>query len=69
MIRQFIFWILLISGFFLVFDGTLSLWWGNECLNQCANNNIFGNIIRVIRTIIGTGAIVIAFIIKFTWKR
>ncbi len=45
--------ILLIMGIFLLLDGILSIYYGNSCLNNCLNNNTFGNIIRIIRAISG----------------
>ena len=59
--KKFKFWFLLIFGIFLLLDGSLSIWFGNECLNQCANNNNFGNLVRVIRGIGGAVLLVLAF--------
>ena len=47
--RRLFFWF----GIFLILDGILSYFFGNACLIRCANNNDFGNMIRIIRTIIG----------------
>ena len=60
-IKNIKFWFLLMIGIFLVLDGSLSIWFGNECLNQCANNNILGNIVRVIRGLGGAILMVLAF--------
>ena len=56
-IKTFIFWF----GIFLLLDGILSIWLGNECLQGCLNNSIWGNIVRVIRALIGTTLIAISF--------
>lgn len=59
--KKIIFWILLGTGIFLLLDGVLSIWFGMECLNNCYNNNNFGNIVRVVRTLGGAAILVIAF--------
>ena len=63
-IKTFIFWF----GLFLVLDGVLSIWFGNSCLNQCANNNTFGNIVRIIRGIGGLILIILSFT-RLRWKQ
>ncbi len=40
-------------GIFLLLDGILSYYFGNACLNECLNNNNFGNLVRIIRAVIG----------------
>ena len=45
--------IIFFIGLFLIIDGLGSLYWGNNCLSSCSNNNIFGNIVRIIRTVAG----------------
>jgi hypothetical protein len=45
--------VLFAIGLFLAADGLLSIYFGNSCLNNCANNNYFGNLVRIIRTFIG----------------
>lgn len=47
--KHFIFWF----GIFLILDGILSIIYGTACLNQCLNNNDFGNTIRILRAIGG----------------
>jgi len=45
--------IFLLVGIFLLLDGILSIYFGHKCLILCANNNLFGDIVRVIRALIG----------------
>jgi len=40
-------------GWFLILDGLLSIYFGSTCLNSCANNNTFGNFIRLVMAGIG----------------
>ena len=47
--KKLYFWI----GMFLILDGVLSYYYGNACLNNCLNNNDFGNMVRIIRAIVG----------------
>ena len=44
-----LFWI----GIFLLADGLLSVYYGNNCLNVCPVNSDFGNMVRYIRAAIG----------------
>ena len=46
-------WLLVLIGLFLLFDGVLSLYFGNSCLFSCFNNSPVGNIVRWVRLIIG----------------
>ena len=43
----------LVIGIFLVLDGLLSVYFGNSCLNNCANNNNLGNLVRYARAVCG----------------
>lgn len=50
--KQFVYFLF---GLFLVLDGIISIIWGMECEScfHCPNNDFVGNIVRVIRTVIG----------------
>lgn len=62
--KNFRFWFLFLFGIFLLLDGTLSIWFGNACLISCANNNDFGNTVRVIRALGGAVILILAFVKK-----
>jgi hypothetical protein len=47
--KKLLFWF----GVFLLADGILSWYFGNSCLNSCANNNLLGNAVRGLRAGIG----------------
>lgn len=47
--RKIYFWF----GVALILDGLLSHYFGQKCLNSCANNNDFGTLVRFARAGIG----------------
>jgi hypothetical protein len=47
--KKLFFWI----GILLIVDGAGSIYFGSSCLNNCVNNNNFGNLVRIARIISG----------------
>ena len=53
---------LLFCGIFLLLDGVLSIIFGHACLNNCMNNNLIGDGVRVFRALLGL--ILIIMVVK-----
>jgi hypothetical protein len=61
--KKVMFWhkiVIFITGLFLFLDGLLSLIFGNACLSSCLNNSNIGNIVRVVRLVLGVFLIYIS---------
>lgn len=45
--------VIFLTGVFLFLDGVLSLFFGNACMYSCMNNSDIGNVVRIVRTVLG----------------